>query len=83
MSIHVRILLFAALARDLGQREMALALPDNATVDAALHELSRRHPSVAAMRDKLATAVRMSYVKGDHRLGDGDELALIPPVSGG
>jgi len=35
------------------------------------------------LRARLATAVAMAYVRGEHRLRDGDELALIPPVSGG
>ena len=81
--IHVRVLLFAHLARDTGEQELTLKLPEDATVSDALEQLAEQYPQVARMDQRLATAVNMEYVKFRHRLSDGDELALIPPVSGG
>jgi molybdopterin synthase catalytic subunit len=79
----IRVLFFASLARDVGAREKALALADNATVQDALDALARDFSALKALRARLATAVNMAYVDGRHVLRDGDELALIPPVSGG
>ncbi len=45
--------------------------------------LEKQYPAFAPMRDHLATAVNLTYVRTDYVLVDGDELALIPPVSGG
>jgi len=79
----IRVLLFASLAQHVGAQELTVELPDSATVGEALQQLGRTHAAIAAMGDRLATAVNMSYVKPTHRLKPGDELALIPPVSGG
>ena len=79
----IRVLLFAALAEGVGSQTLTLELADHATAGDALDALSARFADVAAMRDRLAMAVNHAYVNGDSRLSDDDELALIPPVSGG
>ena len=79
----VRLLLFATLAQTVGRREMTMELPAGATVDDALNALEQQFSDVAEMRSRLAFAVDMTYVSGDHPLCDGVEMALIPPVSGG
>ncbi|MAE64347.1 MAG: molybdopterin converting factor subunit 1 [Phycisphaeraceae bacterium] len=81
--IHVRILLFAFLADDVGHRELDLQLDAGATVADAMDRLARDYRTIGAARDRIATAVNAEYVQADQILGDGDELALIPPVSGG
>ena len=81
--MNVRVLIFGILADKLGRREATLTLDAGATVRHLLSRLERDYPDIAAMRGKLATAVNMEYVGPDHVLRDGDEVALIPPVSGG
>ena len=83
MPIHIKVLLFAALAERVGVGELALELPAGATVGQAIDQLAGQHDAIAVMRDRLATAVDLEYVGADHVLRDGDELALIPPVAGG
>ena len=82
-TITIDVLMFASLAQLLWQSRMQLTLPDNATVGDALDAIALEHPKIEASRARLATAVNLSYTKPTHRLCDGDELALIPPVSGG
>lgn len=79
----IRVLLFASLVQEVGGGGLDLALPDNATVGDALAALIDRYPPLAGYRSRLATAVNLDYVGPEHRLHDGDELAIIPPVSGG
>ena len=81
--MKIRVLMFASLAQATGCRELALDLPEAATVGDALAELRQRHAAVAAMGPRLAAAVNLNYARPDHLLKPGDELALIPPVSGG
>lgn len=81
--MRIRVLLFAHLVRDLGKRELMLELPDGAKVSDALAQLTVAHPPIAAVGDRLALAVNTEYVTPEHPLRDGDELALILPVSGG
>ena len=80
MNITTR--LFAAFREKAGTSEVALALPNTATVSDALAELTLRYPSLL---DGIPTmiAVNAEYVQESHPLQDGDEVALIPPVSGG
>ena len=79
----VRVRLFAVLREKAGVSECALELPAGSTVAEARGPLLARLPALRDHIDRVAFAVNQSYVKPDARLNDGDELALIPPVSGG
>lgn len=79
----VRVRLFAVL-HDLARvGEGSIELPDGATVQQAKEPLLRRFPALREHIDRCAFAVNRSYARPDAPLHDGDELALIPPVSGG
>jgi molybdopterin synthase catalytic subunit len=82
MTISVR--LFAILRERAGQDRIALELDPGATVDDALAALAREL-GLAEPLDRMAVAmaVNRDYASGDTELHAGDELALIPPVSGG
>jgi len=82
-TIRVNVLLFASLADRVGVREVGLDLPLESTAGDALAALVERHPEAAAMRDRVAVAVNLEYVQPGRVLADGDEVALIPPISGG
>jgi MoaE-MoaD fusion protein len=76
MVVHVR--LFAALRERAGRDQLELELPDGALVSdalAAVDDLARDLP--------LVLAVNREYASPGDPLSPGDELALIPPVSGG
>ena len=77
--MQVRVRFFASLRERAGAAEREVELPAGACVAdvwAALPELGAEQPGVLY-------ALNREYVQGDHQLADGDELALIPPVSGG
>ena len=79
----VTVILFAA-ARDLaGADSLALDLPAGATVADLRAELARRVPALAKLLAKSAVAVNHDFVEDDRVLAPGDEVAIIPPVSGG
>jgi molybdopterin synthase catalytic subunit/molybdopterin converting factor small subunit len=59
-----------------------LDLPPGATVKDAITEIARQHPLIAEGRS-VVIAKNRDYVTADEPLADGDEVALIPPVSGG
>lgn len=79
--MQVRVLCFASAREALGSDQLELELPDGATVGDALEALSGRAPSLLEL--PLAFAVNQDYGDRATVLGDGDELALIPPISGG
>jgi len=80
----VNVRLFAILRERAGQDRIALELDPGATVEDALAALARE-PGLAEPLDRMAVAmaVNRDYASGDTELHAGDELALIPPVSGG
>ena len=82
-AISVRVLFFASLADLVGERRRSLRLPAGATIADALQDLSVDVPELAARAPHVSFAVNESFVAADAELSDGDELALIPPVSGG
>jgi molybdopterin converting factor subunit 1 len=81
--VTIRVLYFAVVRERLRRDEEQVELPAGATVAALLDELSRRHPAIAALRKHLQVARNRATARPDDPLGDGDEVALIPPVSGG
>ncbi|HWI62946.1 MAG TPA: molybdenum cofactor biosynthesis protein MoaE [Symbiobacteriaceae bacterium] len=78
----VTIRLFAAAADAVGSRQLEGAWA-GLTVSQLLARLAEEHPRLARIAPSLATAVNREYAEGDRVLQEGDELALIPPVSGG
>jgi molybdopterin converting factor subunit 1 len=76
--MQVRIRLFAGLRERAGSAELALELPDGASVGDALARLSGLTDGVP-----VVLAVNREYADDGDILRAGDEVALIPPVSGG
>jgi molybdopterin synthase catalytic subunit len=76
--MHVRVRLFAGLRERAGADEVDLELPDGALVSDALERLSAVTDGV-----RVVMAVNHEYADLHASLQPGDELALIPPVSGG
>ena len=76
--MHVRVRLFAGLRDRAGAEEIELELPDGASVGDALAQLAHVSDGI-----KVVMAVNREYADADVRLHPDDELALIPPVSGG
>ncbi|MFL5826862.1 MAG: molybdenum cofactor biosynthesis protein [Thermoleophilaceae bacterium] len=76
--MEVTVRLFAMLRERAGRSEVTLELPDGARVRDALAALGSVTDGLP-----LVMAVNREYAPEDQQLGEGDELALIPPVSGG
>ncbi len=76
--MHVTVRVFAMLRERAGAGSVDLELPEGASVSDALAELGSLTEGIP-----LVMAVNREYAPEDQLLGEGDELALIPPVSGG
>jgi molybdopterin synthase catalytic subunit len=83
VGIAVRIRLFAVQRELAGTREVAVELPDGSDVEAAWNALVALHPVLAPGRPSLRFARNGDYADPTTPLSDGDEVAMIPPVSGG
>jgi molybdopterin synthase catalytic subunit/molybdopterin converting factor small subunit len=76
--MRITVRLFAVLRERAGRGELELDLPDDARVSDALAAVEHLAPGVP-----LVLAVNREYASPDLRLSPGDELAVVPPVSGG
>jgi molybdopterin converting factor subunit 1 len=79
---EIRVLLFGAAADRAGTREAAVPAGE-ITLEELWSILAQRHPDLSPMRDTLAFAVNGEYARADTRVSPGDEVAVLPPVSGG
>jgi molybdopterin synthase catalytic subunit len=83
MPLRIRIRLFAVQRELAGTREVALELPDGGDVEAAWAALVDRYPILAPGRPSMRFARNGEYTDPATVLANGDEVAMIPPVSGG
>ncbi len=80
--MRVLVRLFASYREAAGVGQMELELPPGAKVKDAIAKIVKDHPLIAEGR-QVVIARNHDYVTADEPLADGDEVALIPPVSGG
>jgi molybdopterin converting factor subunit 1 len=81
--MRVNVLYFGALKDLFGLEQQALEVPDSVTVDALLSLLRARTSKQSDLWRTLAVAVNRDYAGRSTVLREGDEVALLPPVSGG
>lgn len=81
--MEVKVLFFASCRDLVGTHEVLISLPERARVTDLLARLAQEHPRLREMEASLMISVNQAYVDRTRRLGDGDEVAFIPPVSGG
>lgn len=82
-TITIEVRYFAAMREALGRSSERLAVPAGATASAVLDRLVQEQPKLDRMRSVVMVMVNQAYAPPGTILSDGDELAFIPPVSGG
>ncbi|XP_030048639.1 molybdopterin synthase sulfur carrier subunit-like [Microcaecilia unicolor] len=86
MSCEVLVLYFAKSAELADVRSEHISVAQRTTSEQLWEEIVSRHPRLAALRNHVLLAVRQEYIAiGDQLLllQPGDEVAIIPPISGG
>ena len=78
----VKVKLFAMLKESLGE-EVELQVPEPATVSRLMRRFVEEYPQFEHAAASLNVAVDYAYSPGDHPIAEGQEVAIIPPVSGG
>lgn len=79
----VKVRLFARLRELTGASELNREAPDGATARDVWSRLAREFPSIADYERAVSCAVNEEYASMTTVLRDGDEIAFLPPVSGG
>ena len=81
MQITVRY--FASIREVIGQRSEVRDVSEATTAGELIEQIVREHPAIDGLRRASRIMLNQEYAELDRLLADGDELALIPPVSGG
>ena len=74
---------FARLRDIVGAGELAREIGAGASIDTLWQQLVADHPELGAYDRTISSAVNADYARRDRVLHDGDEVAFLPPVSGG
>jgi molybdopterin converting factor subunit 1 len=81
--VRVTVRLFARLREIAGAAEMTRAVAPGATVGTLWRELAAEYTALAEYERSISCAVNADYARMERPLADGDEVAFLPPVSGG
>lgn len=81
--MRVRVLLFGALRETVGEKELSVSLPAASRLADLRALLAREHPAFDRYGARLLAAVNHEAALAEAALSDGDEVAFLPPVSGG
>jgi molybdopterin converting factor subunit 1 len=81
--MRVTVRLFARLRDIAGTAELSRDVAPGATIRAVWQQLAAEYPGLAAYERSISAAVNTDYARMDDAVRDGDEVAFLPPVSGG
>lgn len=79
----ITVLLFAGLAEKANGREIHVSLPEQSSVGELLQAVAQQHPALAPLVGSCFVSINHEYAPSDRIVEPGDEIALLPPVSGG
>src|SRR5882672_3416312 len=81
--MQVRVLFFGRLKDIVGKSEESAELSDGARVEDLFARYGRRFPELAQFRPSVVASVNQEFAEWRAPLSAGDEIAFLPPVSGG
>jgi len=79
----IKVKLFAILRELVGEREITITVPTGITVNHLNDEILKKYPQLKSFSNKFVTSVNCKVASGDTIISSKDEIALLPPVSGG
>lgn len=82
-TIQIKVLFFGMLKDLTGKDRDSLTVNEDATVDSLINHYQQQTPRLTELVPSLAISVNQEYASATMTLHDGDEVALLPPVSGG
>jgi len=82
-NIRVKVLFFGRLRELTALAEEAEELPEGATLAQVFERYAERYPKLVGFRNSMVVSRNQEFVAWDTRVAAGDEIAFLPPVSGG
>ena len=81
--MKITVLFFASLKDISGEISVELELEENATVDSAKIKINSMYPKMEPLLNYVRIAINQEFANAETVINNGDELAILPPVSGG
>jgi molybdopterin converting factor subunit 1 len=81
--MRVKVRLFARLRDIAGASELAREVRPGSTIASVWSDLVKEFPELARYERAISSAINADYARMDQAVSDGDEVAFLPPVSGG
>ena len=81
--MSIRVLFFASLADIVGVRERTLEPAEVSDVISIFNRFAAEFPAMEAHRSSVLFALNSEFARSSSKVADGDEVAFLPPVSGG
>jgi molybdopterin synthase catalytic subunit len=81
--VRIRVLFFGVLRDIAGLREESVEIPEGSRLEAVFEHYAARHPALRGMSGSLVLALNQKFSEPSALLSEGDEVAFLPPVSGG
>jgi molybdopterin converting factor subunit 1 len=81
--VRVTVRLFARLSDIAGASELRREVAPGSTIGTVWRDLTGEFPALAPYASSISSALNADYARMDTVVGDGDEVAFLPPVSGG
>jgi len=82
-TFRVKVLFFGRVRELAGHSQETEELPEGATLTDLFERYTRRFPAFAGFRSSLVASRNQEFAAWDTKLAEGDEIAFLPPVSGG
>ena len=82
-SLRVKVLFFGRLRELTGLAEEVGELPEGATLAQLFERYAERYPKLGGFRNSMVVSRNQEFAAWDTRVSAGDEIAFLPPVSGG
>lgn len=80
---RIKVLFFGRLKEIVGHAEDSVELPDGASIEALFSHYGANHPELTRFRASLVASRNQEFAAWSTPLHSGDEVAFLPPVSGG
>ncbi len=82
-SVRLTVKFFGSYQEAVGEKELQIETDKVSRIQDLIEELTEKYPGLADLDDQLLIAVNKSMAEREKELKDGDEVAFLPPVSGG
>lgn len=81
--MEVKVLFFASFREIVGSSSLQLTVAESSTTTTVFEQLCESYPQLKYGADQISVAVNKVYISEQVKLKDGDEVAFLPPISGG